>query len=849
MDLLQVLNQWTEVLLGVGIVNFWKQASQSKAAAQKAEQLTRDRHLREAAQIVEKTLRAWSSYPNFWERLLRFLFLHNLLNQLNQHLQQLYQEITDAEKLTERAREWLKQDTGSPLETEALSEAIALYQHSLQIVCDRQISQIIPQYQKELGRRQQFQLLAKDAQAQEQQHFFKNALTIYRDAEILYATDEVKQAIARCSSQIHREEAYETQLQQAQQASQEGKLRGAIALLESVLTNFPRQDGIKLLKQLKNIVKGREKFRQGLSAEKLGTFKEAALMYAEAKNLLSEPTECQIRLGITPIECQIRLGIVAIKTEDWKTAISYLNGLPGEQAAYLRGFAQAKQEDLQSAQREWQSSTHNAIESQKEILKSLAQRQRLLAIQNIEQLVKAENLDKARAASTAFVQKFGANSLVQENLDNHIQPRIETAIWQNPKRRTIADKAKKAWIAQPDLKSLHNWAVAVYYYALAEQQETPDFDSLQDLIIGLSTALANLRQDPALQNIPWLGNQLVDYDSAFSNLLRRLEEAVDAIKDKNITQYLKLRDRYRLEVTALRLMGQPPTRGMKVKDVFVTPGCYEDYKELPSRWVGSLNSSQDIQRSLYTPWGLAVAACMEGDIQRAIQLKPSSKSKSEAELFAQKFVAYHEGCYQLQQQKWKQAITPLQQAQVEIKATTEWRTEVDRLCGLQRQAITEFQEHLEFAQFWYDLLGSPSAKSYLAEYKAEQLREKLANKQISPVSALKELQQIKQIDERNPFVLDLIERVHLQQELEEINGLFKSNRFEDIVNRAKRSRHEQVRYIVAEFFLEIALKNLSKNNLTYQEIEVIKQLGRWAYEICPNEPAFQAIYRSMRIPY
>lgn len=844
---MNLLNTLSKALLGVGIIDLRKQAHKTKAVAQKAEKLAGDKQIREAAQIVEPTLASWSIHPSFWERLFRGWLLGNLLNQLKSQLERWHKQIVEADKLVARAKVLLEKDAGNPLETQALSDAISLYQRSFQIVYDGQISQIIPQYQKELGRRQQFQLLAEEAQAQEQQHFFKQALIIYYKAEQLYSTDEVKQAIANCSNQIHREEAYESQLKHAQQASQEGKLRGTIALLESASANFPRQDGIELLEQLKRTVKGREKFRQGLSTEKLGDFRGAALMYQEAKILLSEPTEYPIRLGIVPIECQIRLGIVAIKTEDWKTALSHLNGLPGEQAAYLRGFAHAKQGDLQQAHREWQSSTHKTIESQKELLKNLAQRQRLLTIQNIEQLVKAENLDRAMAVSTTFVQKFGADSLVQENLDNHILPRIETAVWQNSDWGTIADTVEKAWIAQPNLTSLHNWVVAIYYYALAKPPETRDFDSLQDLIVGLSTALANIRQDPALKNIPWLGNKLVDYDSVFSDLLRRLEEAIDAIKDKNITQYLKLRDRYRLEVTALRLMGKPPTKGMKMNDIFVTPGCYERYSnQLPFNWIGSLNSIQDIQRSLYTSWGLAVAACIEGDIQRAIQLKPSNKSKSEVESFAQKFVAYHEGCYQLQQQKWKQAKSSLQQARAEIKATSEWRTEVDRLCGIQRQAITEFKEHLEFAQFWYDLLGSPPAKSYLAEYKVEQIRGKLVKEEISLQKALQELLKVKQIDEKNPILLDLIDNIEIAQAMQEILDLLKRDLLREAVSRAKSSKHQQVRFQLADIYIDLLINGAETRRMPS---DLIYQLGKWAYELCPNEPTFREVYRQLGLGY
>lgn len=75
---------------------------------------------------------------------------------------------------------------------------------------------------------------------------------------------------------------------------------------------------------------------------------------------------------------------MAIKIEDWTTALSHLENVPGEQAAYLRGFAHAQQGNLQPAHREWQSLTQTMVGYQRDALKSLAQRQRLLAIQNIE---------------------------------------------------------------------------------------------------------------------------------------------------------------------------------------------------------------------------------------------------------------------------------------------------------------------------------------------------------------------------------------------------------------------------------------------------------------------------------
>ena len=166
---------------------------------------------------------------------------------------------------------------------------------------------------------------------------------------------------------------------------------------------------------------------------------------------------------------------------------------------------------------------------------------------------------------------------------------------------------------------------------------------------------------------------------------------------------------------------------------------------------------------------------------------------------------------------------------------------------MQRQIISTFEEHLEFAQFWHDLLGSQPARSYLAEYKAEKLRVKLANQQISPDSALRELQEIKKIDERNSVVLDLIKKVEIHQELEEINKLVKSRRYEEMVELARRSRHEQVRYNVAEFIIDALINAVDNGDL--RNPEIMQQLGRWAYKICPNEPAFQEVYRLLGLQY
>lgn len=823
MSILDSFNTFSKILLGVGIVDGWKYAVRTKQAKQKAETLVQNKQLREAVTITEKSLAVWSKKPGFGEQLLRKILLGNLLDNLNQQLHQWQQQIREADKLALQGDMVLKQDDGDPLETQIIIKAIAIYQSCSQIIHDERVLKLINWCQQEIQRRQHFQTLVTKAQSHVENRYFQNAIAVYQKAEELYCTDALLEAIKAAKSQVAQEKIYTSALHRAQQAQNQGRLRGAIAVLETALSSFPRDDGQELLQELQQTIKGREKYRQGLAAEKVKDFPAATSLYETAKTLLPNP-----------IECQIRLGIVAIKSENWAIALSHLFNLPGEQAAYLRGFVYAQQENLQQAYREWQGLSFNGISAQREILNSLAQRQRLLYLENIEKFVKLENLELAKAASEEFTHTFGFDPLVENNLKEHIQPRIDVKIWHNSDRSIIVKQIEKDWIALPNIKNLHNLLVAIYY------SEHYDFLRLSDLIIILFTALANLTADPILQDIPWLGNQSIDFKLISLELKQRLEAAIDTYKDRDIQTYLNLRDKYRLELVALKLMGEPVQRGMIVNNLFITPGCYQHYiSHWRNKVVEQIDKQNQILLSLYTPWGLAVAACLEADIQRAIQLKPLSQTTNNIEQFAQKFIAYHEGCHYLSHKQWQQAITPLKIANSEIRNNIDWQQEIDRLAGLQRQSISAVTEHLEFAQFWYEILGSQPARSYLAEYKAEKIREQIYQKQISLSEALKQLQEIKKIDVQNPIVLDLIEMIQFQQEIAVIEKLLKSNQFDKAVKLAKQSQQQRIRYIVAEICIDILLKGFQNGELSIAEIS---NLGQWAYELCPEQENVKKIY-------
>lgn len=212
--------------------------------------------------------------------------------------------------------------------------------------------------------------------------------------------------------------------------------------------------------------------------------------------------------------------------------------------------------------------------------------------------------------------------------------------------------------------------------------------------------------------------------------------------------------------------------------------------------------------------------------------------------FADCFVSYHEGCYYLQNLEWRKAIKPLQQVKSEIKDKSDWCKEIDRLCEAQRQKIGDFDEHLQFSKYWYELLDSKPSRSYFVEYQAIQVGTRLDDKEISFQQGLDKLKKLQKIDPNNSLTLELIKKLEFNLELEKIDRLIKQNQFEAAVRVAKGSSNEKIRFIVAEICLKILLESLENNNLPF---EMMNQLGNWAYELCPQEPAFKPLYSQLRV--
>jgi hypothetical protein len=741
-------------------------------------------------------------------------------------------EINKLEKIADQAETLQNQDLGNPSQVNQLGQSIQLYKKCDRLIANSPWLRIAANFsiidkkvysnnathiQQEIDRRHRFQRLSAQGECHINDKYFDRGLHSFLQANQLFNTDELQSRIVRCQSQIERQKKYEQILEQTMAIAKEGIFKAALSLLKPALTQFDREDGRKLLKKLDNALEVKKRFEIGLQFESRGELNNAKNYYQQILTFVPKATECRIRLAI-----------IAVKNRDSSEALSYLDNVNGEQANYLRGFACVMQSDWRQADREWQSISHPEVKSQRQSLRTLAQRDRLLTMRSIEQCVDRGDLEQAKNTSFQFIDKFGVDPLVEVNLYGHIQALIETKVWKTQNWNIIAETAEKLWIENQDITSLHNWAVASYYQAQI------DPNKIADLIVAWSTALANIQVDPSLKDLPWLENSSLDLDRVSTSLTELIEKLIDGVKDTSIDRYLELRDLYRWQTVALRLTKNSSTAGVRVKQLLLSPGCYQ-------RHLSTLPKS-DIPAEpwgrLYTNWGQSVAACIEGDLTRAIQIKPKTNSVSVAEKYADCFITYHEGCHYLKQQNWRKAFTSLKQVQGEIKKFPDWIREIDRLCDKQRQKI----EHLEFAQSWYELLGSKPARSYLAEYKAKEIGNQVAENKISLTQGHKQLLELKQIDDANPIAIDLIKKIETIQEMNSITDLMRQNRIDDAVRCAKYSSHQEVKYQTAEIFINILLAGAENRQMSHDEM---LYLGRLAKEICPYEPSFMGVYSSL----
>lgn len=785
--------------------------------------LKNNKKLRELVIIVEAIERIWkeSQYNNKY--ILFHYFVNKFLTKINIEKQQWIDTIKTAEYWVEKGNKIFESFKDNPFEITPISEAINLYKKSNQILYDESYMITEKLLIEIFKNRQKFRYLCQQGKEKGKQGFYQEGLNYLYEALKIFKPNKLELQIIKFKQKVNLEREYNRNLKEIKHIAQQGNFVLAQTQLKLTLKKFSRQDGEELSAKLKRVIDAKTEYRQGLIAEKIDNFNLAKKQYLLALSYLPNLEEASYRLAL-----------IDIKQNNYSSALSYLEKLTGEKVNYLRGFCYLQKNDLQNVVKEWKIISHPLVDKNKESLKILIQRNRLQIIQHIENSVSKEKYQEAKNYCENFTEKYGYDTNVDHNLTKHIQPVLEHQLWKSLDLLSIINQLNQEFQKNPNISTLHNISIAYYYQAQIDETY------IEKWITFLMTSILNIKKNPILKNLSWLNINEINYDKTKEELIKLIENTIDKYKDSNLKKYYELRDIFRQEMLAMELIGNPPNAGVKIKEVFITPRFYQNNKSQ----LKNINLQKNKLSTLYTDFGLTVAACLKNDVERAIKIKPNLTASSEVEKLAESLINYYEGCYHLQHDSWKKAKNCLQNAQNEIKNNNDWITEINRLCEKQRNKLDNLQENLEFGQFWYNLLKSPASASYLAEYKARDISQQVANDKITFSQAISKLKEVQKIDQNNPLVTDLLNRLEFSQEGEEIDKLLKAGRFQAAVKKAKYSSNKEIKYTVAEVFIKIIIEGANAKEL---EWETMQQFGKWAYEICPHEPDFREIYKLLKI--
>ena len=338
--------------------------------------------------------------------MVRWFRLGELLEQLEKNIKTWQIDIDRSEMQASRAKEIEAKDRNNPYETEILLEALQLYQDCNRLNNEPRFIEAINRIEEKLQSRQKFQELMAQGKKEVEGGFYKQALITFKQAKELFSITELEEQIVLCQVKGQEQDKYEAILTQANQIAIEGRFQAAISLFEPALAEFPRNDGEKFLSKLKKIVYAKDCFRMGVLAEEAQDFEVAVVKYQETLQILPELTECQMRSAIA-----------SLKNSNLDRVFSFLQEINNKQARYLRGLAYAKQRDWKQANREWKNIELNRVEEQRQIIKTLIERDHLSQIQEIESAVDRNNVEIAKKLSLEFIHKFGSDLTIEQNLE------------------------------------------------------------------------------------------------------------------------------------------------------------------------------------------------------------------------------------------------------------------------------------------------------------------------------------------------------------------------------------------------------------------------------------------------
>jgi tetratricopeptide (TPR) repeat protein len=829
-----LINSLTQLCCGVGVIDIRDRAKQTKDFLIKSEERAKTRRLKEAIQLAKSGTRLWSLSPNFWEKLFRKWFLSDLLIKLEESSKKWSGQMQNAQRLIQEGNNLLTLVSDDPKEYENLEKALHCLQRAKNLLFDPKVNEQVKSYSDELQQRKHWLELFEDAQANALAKYFLRALPIYEEAQKFYSTDEINELIAICKSSVIAEKQYCQELKNAKSYCQQADFPKAFKAARMAITSFPREDGQKFLRSLERILESKTIFQKGLQHEQSRELDLALDCYTKAYKLMPDLLECRFR--------QI---IVACKQENWEQALTFLDGLNGDRASYLRGFIFAKQQNYDDNAREWQGLRSSELNTQRSRLNIIKQKAYLLDLQAIEKFVDQGDLEKAANISHKALERHPQAEVIRKNLDTHILPRLDSEAWKQTEINwnVLLEKTRSIWLERPSLQSLHNWAVAAYYCAM--NTEYPKLALIMEFNASWGTAIANLPDDPSLSNLPWLGNTKPDRTQLKQKLEELWDRVLDRFKGQDLNSYMQVRDWQRLDRYILNILTSSTKPIIKLGSIWILPSTIDFLQQFEKSNNNLTKSMLDLKHQhtllptpsqlslLYSPLGIAIAACLDGDVERGLQLKnQNSGYLNHKEHFdnAQAMLCYFEACHLLKKNQWQEAFRAIRQSTRLIQKNPEWLSEIDYLCESMVRGLDE-KEQIIFAKSWLETTASKAARNYYTECKTEEIRMQIANERIKPRQGLSKLRELNDIDKSNPVYRDLISRIEGSIAVEEIDQLLKRGEFEGAFNCAMRSGNREIKEMLVEIFLNI-LKECDRKGI--QDPLGRMQIVEWIKRLVPD---------------
>lgn len=830
------INSLTIICCGVGIFDIRDRVSQTKNLLVKSEERAKAKRLKEAIQLAKSGTRLWSQNPNFWEKLFRKWFLSDLLIKLEESSKKWSGQMQNAQRLIQEGNNLLALVSNDPKEYENLEKALYCLQRAKNLLFDPQVNEQVKTYSFELQQRKQWLELFEDAQANALAKYFLRALPIYEEAQKFYNTDELNELIAVCKASAIAEKQYYRELKNAKSFCQQADFPKAFKAARMAIASFPREDGQKFLRSLERILESKTIFQKGLHHEQSRELDLALDCYTRAYKLMPDY-----------LECRFRQVIVACKQENWEQALNFLVGLNGDRASYLRGFIFAKNQNYDENAREWQNIRSSELDTQRSKLKIIKQKAYLLDLQAIEKFVDQGEIEKAANISHKALERHPQAEVIRKNLDTHILPRLDSEAWKQTEINwnALLEKTRSIWLERPNIQSLHNWAVAAYYCAM--NTDYPKLDLIMEFNASWGTAIANLPDDPSLSNLPWLGNSTPDRSQLKQKLEELWDRVLDRFKGHDLNSYMQLRDWQRLDRYTLNILTSSAEASIKLGLVFILPSAIDFLEQLEKSNNNLTKFMLDLQYQyqhkllptssqlslFYSPLGIAIAACLDGDVERGLQLKYYNSgylNHKEHLNNAHAMLSYFECCHLLKKNQWQNALQLAKQFKQSIQKNSEWLSEIDRLCESIVRELDE-KDQITFAKSWLEVTASKAAKNYYTECKTEEIRMQIGKERITPQQGLSKLRELTDIDTSNPVYRDLINRIEVVIANEDVVKFLKRGETENAFNRAMRSGNREVKQALAEVLFNILQEADRQGRISYGErIQVVG----WITQLVPD---------------